>query len=962
MEEQVYELLSLQTGIERREWLRRHFPERDDLLIRFLREEAYRRERDDPHTELAVARAVADAAVVWNDRQVAAMALHIEADARRQLGEHDSALLLYRRAAELYYMMGMDLNAAQVAVGQMAALMYLGRYEEALALAAEAAQIFRRHGDRRSLGKVLINWGNTYARIGRFDAARKCYAEAKEIFVALGDARHLAMVNVNDANTLAEMGDFRQAGVAFREARAYFESEGMTAITAQIDLNLGNLAFAQGDYQAALQAFERTRRTFLAQHNSVGVAYVDLHRSEVYLALNLWHEALEVTREARRTFESAGMQWEVARLWLNETAAQAHLEGGKVAIEALERARRLFAAQQNSLWLAMTDLYQADFELREGRTAQARQWAQSALEVFSRRGWRSYMARCEVMLGRVALEEGQSEQAAQHFERAMEVLGNVDIPAISYACFAGLARAAFERGDLEAAKQHYHRAISRIERLQSAIGAEDYKMAFLSDKLQVYEEMVALCLQEGTKEAIVEAFETVEGAKSRALLETLARSERGAGAFPAEVELLERMDRLKRELNWYYNRLNDPLPDGGVRGGRGIFEEIARRERELESLLREWRSPDLASTSRNPVWTVSPDQLQEVLPEGSMVLEFYRIDDQVLIFGVERDTMWSYSLETTYDELEAALARLRFQMNKFSYGPEYRRRHRMALWDGVHREFRWLYERLIAPIADRISGKMLFAVPHGVLHYIPFHALWDGCSYLIETKTIAYAPSATVLYRLLTQEPPSWWRFPLILGVPDRAIPYAGIEVESLGRLFPNAEVRYGLDATVEALRANEERPAFLHLATHATFRADNPLFSALRMADGWVNVIDLYEMAASAPLVTLSACETGRSQVAVGDELLGLCRGFFSAGAQALVVSLWMVDDTSTARLMQHFYEGLADGESVGSALRGAQLAIKEELPHPYYWAPFIAVGNVLLRLPLKDLVLQDAMERGEV
>ncbi len=112
------------------------------------------------------------------------------------------------------------------------------------------------------------------------------------------------------------------------------------------------------------------------------------------------------------------------------------------------------------------------------------------------------------------------------------------------------------------------------------------------------------------------------------------------------------------------------------------------------------------------------------------------------------------------------------------------------------------------------------------------------------------------------------------------------------------------------------------------------------------MTVNDIYGLADSAPLVTLSACETGRSQVAVGDELVGLCRGFFSAGARSLVVSLWTVDDNSTARLMRRFYEELRAGRPVNQALRTAQLAIKAEMGHPYYWAPFILTGDVHTRL----------------
>ena len=93
--------------------------------------------------------------------------------------------------------------------------------------------------------------------------------------------------------------------------------------------------------------------------------------------------------------------------------------------------------------------------------------------------------------------------------------------------------------------------------------------------------------------------------------------------------------------------------------------------------------------------------------------------------------------------------------------------------------------------------------------------------------------------------------------------------------------------------------------------------------------------------LVVLSACESGRGQSSSGDELLGLARAFLGAGAATLVVSQWMVQDETTALLMDHFYAALAAGHGAAVALRLAQLAVKARFPHPYYWAPFVLLGE---------------------
>jgi len=131
-------------------------------------------------------------------------------------------------------------------------------------------------------------------------------------------------------------------------------------------------------------------------------------------------------------------------------------------------------------------------------------------------------------------------------------------------------------------------------------------------------------------------------------------------------------------------------------------------------------------------------------------------------------------------------------------------------------------------------------------------------------------------------------------------------------------------------------------LATHGFFRADAPLFSALHLADGWLTAGDLEEWSfPHVRLVTLSACETGVI-LSRGSDLLGLARGFFRAGARQLVVSLWPVDDVSTAGLMAHFYSALQAGKGVASALQEAQIATLREHHHPFHWAGFVVMALI--------------------
>jgi CHAT domain-containing protein len=154
--------------------------------------------------------------------------------------------------------------------------------------------------------------------------------------------------------------------------------------------------------------------------------------------------------------------------------------------------------------------------------------------------------------------------------------------------------------------------------------------------------------------------------------------------------------------------------------------------------------------------------------------------------------------------------------------------------------------------------------------------------------------------------------------------------------------------ATLVKLRSQAGSCRVLHLAAHGEFRPDEPLFSSLRLADGHLSTLDVFDLELCCSLVTLSACETALGTVGAGDELMGLSRAFLYAGTPSLVLSLWKVEDRSTAALMGRFYEALRQGADKATALRHAQLALlRNQLGDgadhslPYFWAPFLLIGH---------------------
>ncbi|MBI3952005.1 MAG: CHAT domain-containing protein, partial [Acidobacteria bacterium] len=379
-----------------------------------------------------------------------------------------------------------------------------------------------------------------------------------------------------------------------------------------------------------------------------------------------------------------------------------------------------------------------------------------------------------------------------------------------------------------------------------------------------------------------------------------------------------------------------------------LRQEAQQWERALERLMRRMRVEDAEYVSLQTVSRPDVAELRQCLAEDEVLVEYYTVKDQVKIFVVSSDGVRVVNDITTVGATAPLLRRLKFYFEKFTLSECYVNAHRDSVQTLTDQSLRLLYDQLVEPIVPLLEGKKILFVPHGVLHYVPFHALHDGRKYLIDRHEISYCPSASVFKLCSEKAQKKSANGPvcrqagevLIVGVPDEAAPLILDEAQAIQSLWPEARVLLGDEATLDRLKQQAPAYRLLHLASHGTFRRDNPMFSALKLSDAWLNFYDIFNLNLNADLVTLSACETGMNEVFPGDELFGLMRGFLYAGVPSLIVNLWMVHDRSTAVFMRWLYAGLREGLTKRAALRQAQLGVKQEYQHPYYWAPFIMMG----------------------
>ncbi len=436
----------------------------------------------------------------------------------------------------------------------------------------------------------------------------------------------------------------------------------------------------------------------------------------------------------------------------------------------------------------------------------------------------------------------------------------------------------------------------------------------------------------------------MEAAKSRSMIEMIFQSGQSLPLGEAgQSDLVRRIRDLREELNWYYHRieLEQLRPEEKSRQRIESLQQKAQlHEKELLRTLRELPAHERETARLGAPADFSVERLQASLPQDATLVEYFSTGDQIVAAVIAHKEIHILPV-TVLSRVTHFLQLLRFQLSKFRIGSEYVRRFEQPLLRATQSHLESLYGELIAPLRPFFRGKHLIVVPHGPLHFLPFHALQKGEEYLCDAFTVSYAPSATV-FSLCQEKSASVSASSLVLGIADERAPQILDEVQSVTSLLPHSSLYVGDQATSYVLREKGPQSGLLHVATHGFYRQDNPMFSGIRLGDGYLNLYDLYQMRLGAKLVTLSGCATGMNFVAAGDELLGLQRGLFCAGATTLLLSLWDVHDQSTALLMQHFYREYLRTGNMAGALQVAMRQLRQQNSHPYFWAPFVLVGKL--------------------
>ncbi len=953
---QVQELLSLES-IDRQMELLVELGELDSAGVLRLLAEAEELIGRHPNRAARLAHLGAVAADALEAGELVPRAHYLEAQACAVDGRLERALGLIESARSEYTALGDHENALRTNLGLVHVLVELGLHREALeagdtVLAAargesKTALSLTEEEKLRLIATAMMNRGVCLEKLGRYGEALAGYEEAGHQFEALGDKTAAAKALVNRGIVHLNMGEVTRALKAFQAAAVIHEGTGQSRWHANAQINIGNAYMLLGSFALGLEAFETAAKLLAEEGEPVSEPILLLDTAEAYLSLNLYPEALAAYRDAEEELKIAGMVDHRARALRGLGAALLAATRYDESEAALRQAEELYTGTGNLPRLAGVLLERSILQEYRGLDEDALTLARRALEQVSDQGWPVQEAFAHMRLADLLLPDTRA--AEPHLLEARSIARRLHLPSLKFGLDQRLGHLRLLQGRSDEARELLVSAVDRIESLRGATKRGAVRTSYLRDKSAAYEDLVHLHLDSSADDAVREAFTAAEAYKSRSLVELLSGLVEPQPARQEDREVASKLSALRGELNAVYSE----WLGSDVEAGRSFSqEELQTRALELEqeiSLLELQTGKGASALSPFAAPLTVDDTLTKLLADEAL-LEYYIDGDELLAFVAGHDRLEVVRRVGSVARVQGLLQKLSAQLDRFRAGADFVARHSDVMERSTKKLLTELHGELLAGVdpilseiavpTDESGAAKLAVIPHGILHQVPFHALYDGSAYVIDRYEVTYAPSATV-WALCQRPGDVIGRRALIVGVADPKIPLASEEARLVAERCAESRELIGDAATCDAVLREAPGYDLIHLACHGLFRADNPMFSSLKLADGWLTAGEVMRTELQAALVTLSACESGRGEVVGGDEVLGLTRAFLSAGAAGLVVSLWLVHDEAATRLMDQMYANLALGASRAAALREASLAIRKEHSHPYYWAPFTLVGR---------------------
>ncbi|MFI6657660.1 CHAT domain-containing protein [Streptomyces sp. NPDC050523] len=816
---------------------------------------------------------------------------------QRDWGDMKMALHHLRQARDLAARAQAPDREADVLAALGVALVHAGRTRQGLEALERGVMVSSGHTRARVLfRRAYASWV-----LGRHREALEDVRRAIPVLRQADDVIWTARALTLRATVHLALGAVDRADADFTAAEALWDTTGQDHDKADVVESRGLAAFRQGDIPAALRLMDEAEERYAKLGTPSFM--LSIRRCDVLMAAGLAPEALTVADAAIGALDGIGGQSTRKAELLLVAASAARLAGDPhTAIARAALAVRLFAGQRRPWWETHAQLVLLQARVASGRRS-GRLVADAAAVAERLASFGAPAApEASLLAGRIALGLGWTADAERHLAVAARSRhGGPPLARMTgWAAQALRARAAGSgRGVLEACR----RGLDVLDDHRMTLGASELR---------------ARATEQGAELAALAQQASLESGGPRRLL---TWSERWRATVltapptrpPADPALLGDLTAF-REIA--------ARAEEGRRDGRPI-PVLEREQRRLEREIRA-RTLHLRGAAPGAEDRFAPARLLHRLGEVRLV-ELAVLDGrvQVLLCGQGRVRRFEAgrlaNAETEAEHVQAGLRRLAHP------GAE----GRLPVVEAMGRR---LEELLLGPAAAHLGSGPVVIVPPGRLHSVPWALLPS-----LRERVLSVSPSASSWLRARETEPPPGGRHVLVRG-PGLAT--GGAEVSELADRPGTPLLLEEDDARATRVLESLDGAALAHIAAHGTFRADSPLFSSLRMADGPLIVHDFERLDRSPYRIILSCCDTARLASVGADELLGLVTALLPLGTAGVVASSAPVNDAAVVPLMLALHKGLDTGLSLAEALRDARAALPGDALHQATGWAFTAFG----------------------
>ncbi|MFQ6083180.1 MAG: CHAT domain-containing protein [Candidatus Aminicenantia bacterium] len=798
--------------------------------------------------------------------------------------------------------------------------------------------------------------GNSYYYVSNFSKALEYYKQVLRIAKKIYNKRGQGIAQANIGLIYSRLANYPEALANCQQSLKIAEEIGFKRLEGYLYSYIGIIYYETGNYRKALEYYkknleilEQTGDKFRlgGTYNEIGLVYFKL--GDYQKALDYFEKGLEIDR-------AIGNKW---------------VEG-----------------------ITLGNMGLVYYEINN--LPKAIEYCQQSLKINQEIGYKRDEGYVLNFLGNINLKLRDYSKSLQLFEKTLRLGKEINVPEIIWSAYSGQAACYEKINKYHQALNYYKKAIETIEGVRGILQTKEQKSEFLKDKIEIYESLINLLFKMHQKDPLEkydkQAFYYLEKSKARAFLDSLAEANVDiSNDIPSEL-----LEREKEILNNIY-QIQTKLADLGLSIDKRneLYKKLQNVEDEYDFLKQEIRylNPNYANLVYPEPYNLKEIQ-EKLLDKKTALIEYLIGDKNSFAFLITKNNLCIHKLS----ESKSLRKRVNYYIGLFS-SPE------RDKFKGIAASKK-LYKELIFPFQKNLEDiENLIIIPDGNLHCLPFETLItedrsqkteDRSSlftvhrplstnfrYLIQDFKISYAPSASSLINLLEREQKEKTKKD-ILGFANplyifkekpgkKIVPKADIilreyyldhgfklyplffsakEIKNISKYFKRKSREFYLkeEAKEEKVkRLSLKDYKIIHFATHGLLDENVAGRSALVLTldedpteDGFLQVREIYNIRLNADLVVLSACQSGKGKIEKGEGVSGLARAFLYAGAESVLVSLWSINDKSTAQFMTYFYEYLSQGKSKSEALRQTKIKmLKSNYNHPFHWAAFILIGD---------------------